>query len=300
MQNKIVGGWKFFLSLVLFTTVVRGAHAGINGGLSLRTKITKSLAAETWIWPVSSVTGVALVLHGLNLKPEKMNGIANTLAEQGVIVLRGSLTGHIDKREPLISVTPEELISDCLALYTAARETSQRYSVPLYFVGYSFGSLVALDLMERSRHVRFDRLVLFAPALTPRPLTHAVMLLGKRQLVPSKTPADYRMHDGVPAAAYHALLRMVRHLKESGYGGVNQPAIVFIDSKDEILSYRALLELTKVQLNRWRIVTVSTGRSRNDVSYHHLIIDEDAVGTEQWRLIQKEMNGFLNTLNTVN
>jgi len=261
VRKILFGGWKFFLSLVLFATVVREAHAGENGGLSLRTEVTNSSAAETWIWPVSSVTGVALVLHGLNLKPEKMNGIANTFAEQGVIVLRGSLMGHIDEREPLFSVTPEKLISDCLALYTAALETSQRYSVPLYFVGYSFGSLVALDLMERSRHVRFDRLVLLAPALTPRPLTHAVMLLGKRQLVPSRTPVDYRMHDGVPAAAYHAMFRMIRNLKESGYGGVNLPAIVFIDSKDELLSYRALLELTRLHLNRWRVVTVSTERS---------------------------------------
>jgi dienelactone hydrolase len=295
VQKTIFGGWKFSLSLVLFAAGVCEAHAGASGGTSLRTEVTHSSAAETWIWPVSPVTGVALVLHGLNLKPEKMDGIANTLVEQGVIVLRGSLTGHVDEREPLFSVTPEKLMSDCLALYTAARETSQRYSVPLYFVGYSFGSLVALDLMERSRHVRFDRLVLFAPALTPRPLTHAVMLLGKKQLVPSRTPVDYRMHDGVPAAAYHALLRMARHLKESGYGGVNQPAIVFIDRKDEFLSYPVLLELTKVQLNLWRVVTVSTERSRNDVSYHHLIIDEDSVGTEQWRLIQKEMNGFLDT-----
>jgi dienelactone hydrolase len=299
VRKTLSGGWKFLLSLVLFAVAAREVHADANGGWSHQTEATGSPSSETWIWPVSSATGVALVLHGLNLKPEKMDGIANTLAERGVIVLRGSLTGHIDEREPLFSVTPEKLISDCLALYTAARETSQRYSVPLYFVGYSFGSLVALDLMERSRHVRFDRLVLFAPALTPRPLAHAVMLLGKKRLVPSRTPADYRMHDGVPAAAYQAMFRMIRHLKESGYGGVNQTAIVFIDSEDELLSYRALLDLTRLHLNQWRVVTVSTGRSRNDVSYHHLIIDEDSVGTEQWRLIQKEMNGFLNASSTV-
>jgi pimeloyl-ACP methyl ester carboxylesterase len=299
VRKTLFGGWNFLLFLVLFAVPARGAHAGANGGLGLGTEATNSTAAETWKWPVSSATGVALVLHGLNLKPEKMDGIANTLAERGVIVLRGSLTGHIDEREPLFSVTPEKLISDCLALYTAARDTSQRFGVPLYFVGYSFGSLVALDLMERYRHVRFDRLVLFAPALTPRPLTHAVVLLGKRRLVPSRTPADYRMHDGVPAAAYQAMFRMISHLKESGYGDVNQPAIVFIDSEDELLSYRALLDLTRLHLNLWRVVTVSTGRSRNDVSYHHLIIDEDSVGTEQWRLIQKEMNGFLDSSNTV-
>ncbi|MDD1750068.1 MAG: alpha/beta hydrolase [Methanothrix sp.] len=251
------------------------------------------LTSAVWIPPDGNPVGVALVLPGLNLKPDRMGALARVLTDKGVLVLLGSLTGHLGGRELLDTVSPETWISDCLSLYESALEESKRYEVPIFFVGHSLGCLAVLDAMERYERVRFDRLVLFAPAVTPRPFARAARLLGNNFIVPSKTPEEYRVHNGIPAAAYHALLKLSRHLHASGYRRINEPALVFIDKRDELIGYRPLLALTKTRLTRWRIITVDSEKSRLPRSYHHLIIDEDSVGTEQWRSIREEVAEFI-------
>jgi esterase/lipase len=254
---------------------------------------TRNLESAMWMWPRSSPRAVALVLHGLNLRPERMDAIARALNEGGVAVLRGSLSGHDGESDELYSVTDGMWLSDGLKLFTQAEREAVRYGVPLFFVGYSLGCLVALDLMERFETVRFERLVLFAPPLEPRVFSHAVRLLGKRCVVPSRTPEWYRVHNGTPAGAYDALLDLARHLRASGYRRSNQPALVFIDKKDELISFRELSGLIYNPLDRWRIVTVSTKESGLKKGYHHLIIDGDAVGAEQWLRMKEQMMYFL-------
>jgi len=205
----------------------------------------------------------------------------------------GSKAGRDGSRDELSSATDEMWVSDGLKLFSRAEREAAQHGVPLFFVGYSLGCLVALELMERFESVRFERLVLFAPPVEPRLFSHAVRLLGKRCIVPSKTAEGYRVHDGIPAAAYHALLDMARHLRASGYRRSNQPALVFIDKKDELISVHTLSRLIDGPLDRWRIVTVSTEESRFKKRYHHLIIDGDSVGAEQWLRMKQQMTNFL-------
>jgi len=205
----------------------------------------------------------------------------------------GSKAGRDGSRDELSSATDEMWVSDGLKLFSRAEREAAQHGVPLFFVGYSLGCLVAMELIERFESVRFERLVLFAPPVEPRLFSHAVRLLGKRCIVPSKTAEGYRVHDGIPAAAYHALLDMARHLRASGYRRSNQPALVFIDKKDELISVHTLSRLIDGPLDRWRIVTVSTEESRFKKRYHHLIIDGDSVGAEQWLRMKQQMTNFL-------
>ena len=54
--------------------------------------------AERWYMKkrFKALKGVALVIHGLNLKPEKMNAIIADINEAGIDVLNVSLRGHGD------------------------------------------------------------------------------------------------------------------------------------------------------------------------------------------------------------
>jgi pimeloyl-ACP methyl ester carboxylesterase len=277
-----------FFSIVLTNTADTPREQSLAGN-----KNPHDPAPAVWVPPDCVPKGVALVLPGLNLKPDRMDELVRVLTDNGVLVLRGSLTGHSGGRAILDTVSAETWISDCLALYESAFEESKRHGVPIFFVGHSLGCLAVLDTMERCERVRFDRLVLFAPAVTPRPFTRAARLLEKKFIVPSKTPEEYRVHDGIPASAYHALLKLARHLHASGYRRVDVPALVFIDKRDELIGYRSLLRLTKTRLTRWRVVAVDNEKSGLPRSFHHLIVDEDSVGVEQWRYIREEVAGFI-------
>jgi pimeloyl-ACP methyl ester carboxylesterase len=249
--------------------------------------------AGVWIAPPGDTAGVALALPGLNLKPEKMSDAARLLTDHGVAVLVGGLAGGSGGREELYGVTADTWVSDFLALYDRVNGEADRLEVPLYFVGHSLGCLVALNAMARHERVAFDRLVLFAPAVTPRPVAGAVRLIGKKTIIPSRTPEEYRVHDGLPASAYHALLELAGRLRDSGYRGIDVPALVFIDRKDELVDYRCLARLAQNRLPRWRVVVVDNGKSSLSRPFHHLIIDEDSVGIEQWGSMREEIAGFL-------
>ena len=45
--------------------------------------------------------GVALVIHGLNLKPERMQPLANELRRWGITVVLCALRGHGENYAPL-------------------------------------------------------------------------------------------------------------------------------------------------------------------------------------------------------
>jgi alpha-beta hydrolase superfamily lysophospholipase len=286
--------WSVFCALAALFAIVLTTAADTSARHSpAGTENPHVPASAVWFPPDRSPAAVALVLPGLNLKPDRMDALVRILTDNGVLVLRGSLTGHSGSRELLQTVSADTWISDCLASYESAFEESKRHEVPIFFVGYSLGCLVVLDAMERCERVRFDRLVLFAPAVTPRPFARAARFLGKKFIVPSITPEAYRVHDGIPASAYHALLELARHLQASGYSNIDVPALVFIDKRDELIGYRSLIRLTKTRLTRWRIIEVDKEKSKLPRSFHHLIVDEDSIGTEQWRSIRKEVAEFI-------
>jgi alpha-beta hydrolase superfamily lysophospholipase len=104
--------------------------------------------------------GVALVVHGLNLKPEKMGAIIATLNQDGIDVLNLSLRGHGDnypsqgrknhdeQRLASFREVNYELWSDEMyRAYRQVRERGELKNVPLFFVGYSLGGLLGCDLL---------------------------------------------------------------------------------------------------------------------------------------------------------
>ena len=93
--------------------------------------------------------GVALVIHGLNLQPDKMQAIISVLTESGIDVMRLSLRGHgenythhagIDEDQARLEafkvVSFPLWMNETYLAYTQVRKIAAQKKVPLFFVGF--------------------------------------------------------------------------------------------------------------------------------------------------------------------
>ena len=112
------------------------------------------------------IKGVALVIHGLNLRPDRMQTIISVLTESGIDVLRLSLRGHgenyahhagIDedqaRLEAFKAVSFPLWMNEAYLAYTQVRKRATQKKVPLFFVGFSIGGLIGLDLFASQPEV---------------------------------------------------------------------------------------------------------------------------------------------------
>ncbi len=256
-----------------------------------------------------ALTGVALVIHGLNLKPDKMESIISCLTDAGVTVLNLSLYGHgtnytssydIDQSKARIksfkTVNYSVWSDEAYMAYKQARQKSESNKVPLMFIGFSLGGLIGVDLLCSRADVMFDKSVLFAPALCihSRAYTLKLLSLFHRILIPSFSPKSYRANNGTPVAAYNSLFEAISHFKKNISPKINIPTLIFIDTKDELVSYKGLKKIKKDKgLDQWRFHIVQKGKNSTEKLNNHLIIDKQSVGDDMWKEI---VRSFINHL----
>ncbi|MGK5087367.1 alpha/beta fold hydrolase [Bdellovibrionota bacterium FG-2] len=241
------------------------------------------------------VRAVVLVVHGLNLRPQCMDPLCQVLLAQNFDVLRATLKGHQGPIEEMQAVTLETWMAELEIQVQDAQNRARSLGVPLFFLGFSLGGL--LGCLLQSQGARFDRQILMAPGIAPRVLTRAVKFLdifGSTFLVPSLSPAGYGAHDATSLAAYHAAFQAVEKLQASDKSRQNLPTLLIIDPKDAIVDFNHLTEfITDNQLNQWRVFTTSTHDSKVQGTYHHLIIDEASLGSQEWSRVTAEISTFL-------
>jgi len=249
--------------------------------------------------------GIALIIHGLNLRPEKMESIIAILTGMGVDALNVSLRGHGQnysqqdgsndaqaRLNAFKSVSYDLWREEIYAAYNIAKIRSTQNGIPLFFVGFSFGALMGVDLLASRPDVEFDRMVLFAPGLKIHSRYQIVRILAPFPglTVPSFAIKSYRANDGTPIAAYNALLDSLEHLDHNLNSKINVPALIFIDKKDEFVSYDELKKLVENEnLDRWKFHEVKKEAGGEPGKIHHLIIDEASTGQDAWREITDVM-----------
>jgi len=252
-----------------------------------------------------NINGVALVIHGLNLRPSKMESIIKLLTDSGIDVLNLSLRGHgqnyfhekdVDTREARMeafkTVSYKLWMDETHRAYVHARKRGDEKKAPLFLVGFSMGGLMGADLLVSHGDVRFDRMVLLAPALDIHGLHYVAKLLSlfPGLVLPSFTSKSYLANNGTPMAAYNALFETIQHFNQHVGAKLNVPTIIFIDPKDELVSYRKLKQrVEKEPLDRWQIRLLEKGKTGVQEKMHHLIIDEPSVGTDTWNQIKSVM-----------
>ena len=264
-----------------------------------------------WFWHSADVElrGVALVIHGLNLKPACMSPVISALNESGIDCLRLSLKGHGDnfrqregldatqsRLEDFKGVSHSLWFQETLTAYSEARQNASEKRLPLFLVGFSYGGLIGLDLMAARPDVAFDRALLFAPALSLHGWDYAVRLLGPfpRMVLPTLAPAGYPANPGTPIAGYNALFETLDHFETHIGPQINIPTLVIIDPGDELVSFDGLKRLAQERhLDQWRFFPVHRSRSLLHGILRHIIIDETSTGREAWTAIENAMAAHL-------
>jgi len=248
--------------------------------------------------PLKRRRGVALVVHGLNLKPERMEPIIRQLTGAGIDVLNVSLHGHGDnyvrhgrgdpqeaRLDSFRTVTYSLWSSEVRRAYCKVQERGHRMKVPISLVAYSLGALLGCDLLVSDAGVHFDRMVLLAPALNAmsEPYLLKALMPFPNLVIDSLSPESYRSNDGTPMAGYKAVFEAHNHFQKHINAALNVPTIVFMDPEDEFISFDKLREMvSRSNLDRWKIITIRKTRPEIAPCAHHLLIDEAVTGKEVW------------------
>ena len=244
------------------------------------------------------INGVALVIHGLNLQPEKMESIISLLTHSCIDVLNLSLRGHgknytqkanVDgsnaRMEAFKTVSYEYWIKEAHRAYGIAGKRSLEKQVPLFLIGFSLGGLMGATLFASYPGVYFNRMVLLAPALHIYTINYLAKLLSlfPRLVIPSFFIKSYCSNRGTPVAAYNALFEAIEHFNKNMAQKLNVPTIIFIDKQDELVSYRRLKRIIKNRrLHQWKLHLVKKSTTGAKEKMHHLIIDESSIGKDAW------------------
>src|SRR5690554_1723754 len=255
-------------------------------------------------WHAADPQAVALVVHGLNLRPTAMNDIASHLQEAGVDVLTISLSGHaveldedsrlLQFREADFSVWQQDVARGVMM----AQERADQLQRPLYLVGFSLGGLLTADYLSRQAEpdgVHVDRMVLFAPAIVLRWSSYALMpfQVFPDIFLPSVAPELYRANNYAPASAYLTLYDGVRLFRDSVRDELNVPTLLFMNPRDELVSDNGLRDfINDFQLTRWQYVEIQKSEGAG-ATLDHLIIGPHSLGEKAWQQVSGQMTDFL-------
>lgn len=249
---------------------------------------------------INAIRSVVVVAHGLNQKPATMRAIGEAIAALGAELSYVSLSGHRSDSAEFSEVSADKWLNEMRGVYLAARKRADELKVPLYLAAFSIGGLINLELIARSKGlIVYDKMLLFAPAISLpwyANLIKALYPFGNSFAVPSRSPPEYRAHSGTSIAAYKALFDLVASIKENNYRDINIPSLVFIDPHDECVSFSGLNNIIReFNLDNWRVFKVEKNPSSSVEHFHHLIIDEFAVGVDEWKRIEQALKLFLDS-----
>ena len=244
--------------------------------------------------------GVALVIHGLNLRPERMRPIINTLTQSGIDVLGLSLRGHGDnyahhdnidvdtaRLESFKNVSYPLWINEAYIAYRHVQKRAQQRQTPVFLAAFSIGGLIGLDLFVSHSDVEFDKMVLYAPALSLRATIYLERVLSPFPdlVIPSLADEAYLANKkGTPVAAYNALFDALYHFEDMAGSKLNVPTLVFIDRQDEFITLGGLKKLVEEKsLDQWKFYLVQKEDEMGAGTFHHHIIDASSTGEAVWQ-----------------
>lgn len=240
------------------------------------------------------ISGIALVIHGLNTRPSKMEGILNELTKRGIYSVLLSLDGHFGDIESMKKVSREgwiENVSSAMkrvsTLKSKFQKTENEVELPFFFIGFSLGAQIFYDYLSVNKSILPTRAILFAPAFRVRNRSHLIkstFIFGGNFIIPSASPKSYQAQKGTSVNAYRGLFASIRSLKDKrNLDFLNFPTSIFFDPKDELISVPKLKRM--ILREKWdqaKFIEVSNEKSTLEKPYHHLIIDKDSLGLEEW------------------
>ena len=255
--------------------------------------------------------GVALVIHGLNLRPDRMLPIISKLNESGIDALRLSLRGHGDnysggnggdedkaRMDAFKKASYQMWLSEAYWAYLKLKDRGEAKGVPLFLTAFSIGGLIGLDMFASIAEVKFDKLLLFAPAIRLRAMIYLERILSPfpRLVIPSMADKTYLANEkGTPISAYNALFDGLDQFNQNAGQKLNVPTLVFIDKQDEFIPLGKLEKLvTEKKWTQWQFFVVEKDQSAADDHFYHHIIDASSTGNTVWREMMAAAVAHLN------
>lgn len=241
-----------------------------------------------------------MLLHGLNLRPRRMEAWRDALTGWGCGVAEVSFRGHARRGDP---AWPAVTAADWLADVARARQAAaQRWpGAALSLCGYSLGALAGIVwALETDQPWR--RGLLLAPAFRLRRPVQG-LLAGLAAVLPGPVPVPswglpaYRLHDRTPVAAYAALLALVRRLRGAleaagtgTPGALHFPQCLVYRPRDELVAAATLSRYAE-RLAPWaRLRPLPPPPARR--CPHHLMIDRATIGAERWAPLLAELRDW--------
>ena len=254
--------------------------------------------------------GVALVIHGLNLQPDRMGPVIENLNRSGIDVLGLSLRGHgknFDHRddmdaaaarlESFKNVSYTLWLNEAYLAYRQVQKRARQHHTPVFLTAFSIGGLIGLDLLISNPDVHFDKMVLLAPALALHPTVYLERILSPfpHLVIPSLADDAYLANKkGTPVAAYNALFEALDYFEENAGSKLNVPTLIFIDKQDEFIPLRGLKALAEEhQLDQWQFYIVQKEAEMAAGTFHHHILDASSTGEGVWQAMMAAVTGHL-------
>lgn len=224
-----------------------------------------------------------LIVPGLNNKMEIWTGtgsfIRNRYAFQSV-----HLKGHNPGEIPSTKISAADWRQDILK---ALKRIDKGQVIG---IGYSLGGLLLLDAMLQQPG-RFERLVLFAPAVYIRNYVQTLSLIPEQTdiCISSYTPKDVRVHPKIHVSYYKALFSIARTVRKKldTIQKIPVPVTVIMSPKDEVLLFR---KTASVFQNKGATVVSVKQKKRKISDYAHLITLKKYLNKDDGNIIENQLN----------
>jgi alpha-beta hydrolase superfamily lysophospholipase len=240
-----------------------------------------------------------LVLHGLNLLPERMGAWRDFLLGQGRYVAQVAFAGH----DPADltgwrKISSKQWLEDVQQAVEAARRRWPQATLSLF--GYSLGAVAGM-VWSLERHQPWHRAVFLAPAFRVHrmfvPLLEAARGLPKHWRVPSLAPRSYRAHGSTSLAAFAALgelsgrFQKLVSLHGEAPAPLAGPELAIFARRDELISTDYLDRYAKLRNTNLELFPLQLGAARRYP--RHLVIDPRSLGEAEWKRVTAHVARWL-------
>jgi esterase/lipase len=234
--------------------------------------------------------GLVFIVHGLNQKPEMMDGMVKLAKDknysQAVITLEGHHAEGSDlKMANLSKGCWEKQIAYAIEKISLIDELQGQKKI---FLGFSLGGLLGIDYLKNNPK-SFDQMILLAPAIKVKTHSHFIKFLfpflKDSKIIKSMACEEERAAEGVSIQGYKELFLIQEKFNNNIVSdNINIPTEIFIHEKDELVSLEKLkLFAEKYQLNKWQIHSLDEEKQKGPKTFYHQITVPSHVNKTEWQ-----------------
>ena len=241
--------------------------------------------AKLMIHPVKETKGVVIIVHGLNLNPDKMKAVGTIFKERNVTPIYIKLTGHTE-RTKWSQVSSKRWRQDLYKGLCQAYLISKERKIPMYGFGYSLGSVLLQDAIEKFK-VPFKETFHISPAFETRwyvGFITALFKVGFSFNLPSSNFVEYRAKPNTSLGAYEAMWELNEGLKFED----KIQKTIFIDHRDELVDFTSTKHLCN-KINNCTFLELKNKPFKRPKTIYHLSIDPQSTGSKSWQFIRKSI-----------